>query len=214
MKTEIHLKLAVIILLAAVFTSCDKDFDDSNVPSSINPKEVVIVASEVENITNDVSGIFAQLRYTNNSGGFTGLQYLSNYAEFQGGSLMLRFPGSFPDEHLGSPLFAVWPAVKLSTYEGVTLSDMDAKTGIIYLHASNNASYNYSIGKFELGSNAWIAEFMYADRDFTAKGNSKYDIEFDCSFKKGWNVMYRKKDYSKITTEMPLNEKFKWYFFR
>ena len=85
------------------------------------------------------------------------------------------------------------------------------------MHASTDhygiVTKNYSsLGKFELVSDKWIVDYIYSDRSFTAEGISEYGLEFDCSFNKGWNIMYRRKDFSKITTKEPLNEKFKWYF--
>ena len=68
------------------------------------------------------------------------------------------------------------------------------------------------VGFFPLSSDGyeWSAEFVYADRDFTEKGKNVYGLQMDCSYKKGWNIVYRQD--KKITTQKPLNEIFRWIF--
>ena len=177
-----------------------------------------IIAAEVKNVTSNVKGVFAQLLYKTwndyyNKWSLSGLQYLNNEGKYKNGGFEIKFPDTFSNEFLGP----FYPEYMLSSDGEVTLSDNNAKTGVIYLHASTDhygvVSKNYSpVGKFELVGNEWIVDYMYSDRSFTAKGISKYGLEFDCSFNKGWNIMYSKKDFSKITTKKPLNENFKWYF--
>ena len=177
-----------------------------------------IIATDVENITSNVKGVFAQLLYNlwNNNDNYwytAGLQYLYNEGTYQNGGFEIKFPNSFPAEFLGP----FYPDYTLSSDDEVTISDINAKTGIIYLHASTDhygiVSKNYSpVGKFELVGDEWIADYMYSDRSFTVKGISKSGLEFDCSFNKGWNIMYSKIYFSKIITKKPSNENFKWYF--
>ena len=88
------------------------------------------------------------------------------------------------------------------------------------------------IGYFEL-KNEMVesnATYLYADRDFTVKRNDVYQgsthedhNEIDCSFKKGWNIMYEyvtidtKNSMTiytwKTTTQKPLEMNFNWYFY-
>jgi hypothetical protein len=178
-----------------------------------------IKATEVENVTSDIKGVFAQLLYNRwneyyNCWYFAGLQYLYNEGTYKNGGFEIRFPDSFPDEFLGP----FYPEYTLSSDGEVILSNIGAKTGVIYLHASTDhygvVTKNFSpLGKFELVGNDWIVDYMYSDRSFTAKGISGDGTEFDCSFNKGWNILYSGKYFSsKITTKKPLNENFKWYF--
>jgi len=177
-----------------------------------------IKAAKVENVTGDVKGVFAQLWYYMwntyyNNWGMGGLQYLNNEGKYKDGGFEIKFPDTFSNEFLGP----FYPEYTVSS-DGVSLIDNDAQTGIIYLHASTDhygviTTKNFtSLGKFELSGNDWIVEYVFSDRSFTAKGISKYGYEFDCSFNKGWNMMYCKKNFSKITTKKPLNVDFKWYF--
>ena len=177
-----------------------------------------IIATNVENITSDVKGVFAQLLYNNWSdyynGWFqSGLQYLYNEGVYKNGGFEIGFPDSFSNEFLGP----FEPHHTLSFGGTVILSDINAKTGLIYLHASTDhygtVTKNYStVGKFVLVGDGWIVDYLFSDRSFTVKGISEYGLEFDCSFSKGWNIIYTRKDYSKITTNQPSNEYFKWYF--
>ena len=62
-----------------------------------------------------------------------------------------------------------------------------------------------------MGDDEWFVEYMYSNRSFTEK--EKFgNIEYDCSYKKGLNITYIKRDYSKQTTQKPSSEDFKWYF--
>jgi hypothetical protein len=177
-----------------------------------------IMATNVENITSDVKGVFAQLLYYlwndyNNYWYMAGLQYLYNEGVYKNGCFEIGFPDSFSNEFLGP----FEPYHTLSSGGTVILSDINAKTGLIYLHASTDhygtVTKNYSpVGKFVLVGDGWIVDYLFSDRSFTVKGISEYGLEFDCSFNKGWNIMYTRKDYSKITTNQPSNEYFKWYF--
>jgi hypothetical protein len=82
------------------------------------------------------------------------------------------------------------------------------------LLAFNNTEAN--IGSFR--RDKWGINFIYADRSFTEKGISLYGVEFDCSYKKGWNIVYVSRagkisDAGSIqTTQKPLNEIFKCYY--
>ena len=211
------MKKAVILLGLGMFlaVSCEKsEQEPKEEPISANQ----IIATEVENVTSDVKGVFAQLLYYNWSDDYNGwysasLQYLNNEGKYKDGSFEIKFPNYFSNEFLGP----FYPFYTLSSDGEVILSDINAETGVIYLHASTDhygvISKNYSpVGKFESVSDKWIVDYMYSDRSFTAEGISKYGLEFDCSFNKGWNIMYRMKDYSKITTKKPSNENFKWHF--
>ena len=176
-----------------------------------------IIATNVENITSDVKGVFAQLLYNiwndyNNYWYQAGLQYLYNEGVYKNGGFEIGFPDSFSNEYLGP----FEPYHTLSSGGNVISSDINAKTGLIYLHASTDhygiVTKNYSsVGKFVLVGDGWIVDYLFSDRSFTVKGISEYGLEFDCSFNKGWNIMYTRKDYSKITTNQPSNEYFKWY---
>ena len=213
------MKNVVIVLSLGVFliVSCAKQQEpdaEKKEPMSTNP----IIATEVENVTSDVKGVFAQLWYCMwntyyNNWGMGGLQYLNNEGKYKDGSFEIWLPDTFPNEYLGP----FYPEYTLSSDGGVALSDNNVKTGVIFLHASTDhygiVTKNYSpVGYFELVSDEWIVNYLFSDRSFTAQGISKYGLEFDCSFNKGWNMMYSRKDYSKKTTEKPLNENFKWYF--
>jgi len=69
------------------------------------------------------------------------------------------------------------------------------------------------IGEFYCYGDEWEIWYLYADRSFTAKGNI-YSEEYDCSFKKGWNILYYYDNGSveKFSTKKPSGINFKWYY--
>ena len=77
-------------------------------------------------------------------------------------------------------------------------------------------SANIFIGELSIRSGNWSIGFTYADRNFTEIGVSKYGNEIDCSYKKGWNIVYyfwdSEKQKSITQTQKPLNENFKCYY--
>ena len=96
------------------------------------------------------------------------------------------------------------------SYESITVSDIHTKVGNIIINAYESAG-NY-VGDFNLGSDNWSVEFMYADRNHTVKGIFKSGLEADCSYNTGLNIIYHVYGgNTKMTTQKPLNEDFKWH---
>ena len=169
-----------------------------------NPQ--IIFATEVVDATSDFVGVFAQLWAGAYGGGIQMMTQPSRKDNFH-----VVFPDVISNEFLGPLKNAFWPT-SLLNYNGVVLSDSEVQTGTVLLHASSRTDGSYGIGLLELISDDWFVQYIYLDKSFTAEGNSQHSVESACFFKKGWNIMYVKKDYSKITTKRPLNENFKWYF--
>ena len=127
-------------------------------------------------------------------------------AEFENGCFILNFPTTVPDEYLGlvRELFSIY------SFEGITVSDMQTKTGWVSLSAYNNAGE--FIGNLTLRGNEWFVEFEYADRSFEEKGYFNSGLEVDCSYNKGLNIIYVVYGGNeKVTTLKPVNDNFKWY---
>jgi len=195
-KTVFYLVIAV---MAVFFTACGKkdliSYDESYMLIEENP--FVVKVANVENGSEHIA--FATFYVTYHSNGEW--PYLKFYAKYENGGFELIFPATIPDEYLQ-------PAS--NRFEDVPLSDTQAKIVSVQIDAHNSA--DATIGDFSFRSDNWAIEFKYADRDFTVKGVSKYGVEFDCSYEKGWNVIYHSLDGKKITTQKPLNENFKSYF--
>ena len=206
-------------LLAAVmmvfFTACDNNdlvqiSDDSLVviedPASDSP--FVIKVNHVENGTSSIASVKSSgISYCSADNEW---HYLEFSAEYKNDGFNLNFPATIPDEYLQSAY------ERTHMDGGILVSDTHAKiTSVMLLALNGNDVF---MGGFSFRSDKWSIGFIYADRSFTEKGISKYAVKFDCSYKKGWNVVYMSRDGeiadagSTWTTQKPLNENFKCYF--
>jgi len=118
--------------------------------------------------------------------------------KYENGELELDesdFPATIPDNYLGH------------------VFDTQAKTGTVQVGAYNSAGecigefFKYNRDGHDNWQLRWYAWYIYADRSFTKKGES-----FDCSFKKGWNVIYISEIEGKYTTQKPSDKDFIWYY--
>ena len=136
------------------------------------------------------------------NGEYNWFEYSTKY---ENAGFKLTFPKTISDEYL--------QRLSETVLEGVQISDTQAKIRSAYVEAHNNAEAN--IGVFSFRSDNCGIGFLYADRNFTMKGVSGFSgSEFDCSFKKGWNIVYFLYGGKKQTTQKPKNEIFKCYFSR
>jgi hypothetical protein len=124
--------------------------------------------------------------------------YVLASAKFENNSFEMSFPATVPAKHL-------------MTYktEGVSLSNSRAKLGRVFIRAYNESGQ--WIGSFDLAAGLeWAIEYVYADRSFTEKGKTSYGFVYDCSYQKGWNIVYM--EYWGRTTKKPSNQNFKWSY--
>jgi hypothetical protein len=209
MKKTVFLAVAVITMF---FTACNGNENepisdnDSYVQIRENPLRVKV--TNVENVYGEID--FRDIAFAKAIGYYrTGDDEWHNYLEFpakyENGGFELNLSDAISDEYLQV-------VSNREDREGVALSDTQAKFMFFGVHAHN--STNMYIGSLRIGSENWNIEFRYADRDFSEIGISKFGEEFDCSYKKGWNVVYYFYDgvKTKSTTQKPLNENFKCYF--
>ena len=189
------------------FAACDENnLPDSRVvvendPSNDTP--LVIKVDNVENGSDDIASVRVTMGYQSPD---LEWHYLEFSAKFEDGGFELNLPATIPDEYLS-------PSSNILSYEdNITLSDIHAKNTLAMITAHNGDDAN--IGGFGFSSGKWNMGFTYADRSYTEKGFSNGGLEYDCSYKKGWNIVYYHWDNknSKITTEKPKNEKFKCRF--
>ena len=197
-----------LVVMTIFFAACDKNDlrSDSHVVIEINPnsdKSLVIKAYDVENGSNDIDSARVTMGYQ--SSDFEN-HYLEFSAKFENGGFELNFPATIPDEYLSS-------SSNILLYEdGIFLSDTHARNTPIMIVAHNSSGAN--IGGFGFSSDKWNMGLMYADRSYTEKGFSKGGLEYDCSYKKGWNIVYWywNETNSKKTTQKPKNKNFKCSF--
>ena len=203
------------LICGVAFTNCDS----SNEVENVNR----IVSHEVKNVnSDDIATVQVKVSYSRmrseNQWQWETYYYkeyeIADFAKYENGSLKLNLSATIPDEYLYSNSEKVWPLHGYNFSEGVIVSDIEAKTNrIVILTALSSAGE--SVGDFYLGNdNNYRAEYIYADRDFTEKGISEsghtLGVEFDCSYKKGWNIRYVSN--LKYMTQKPLNEDFNWCF--
>jgi len=173
----------------ALFVSCEKGGKDDG--EEID-KEIAIVKAKIGNFE------VASIKYENNE---LKLNELS-------------FPETIPNNYLEQVVERI----------GIVISDTQAKTGLVGVGAYN--SVGECIGYFgKMSSDGynnlqlrWYAQFIYSDRSFTKKGkttemgNRDFGALFDCSFEKGWNIMYFSLSEIKYTTQKPAGKDFIWYY--
>ena len=184
-----------------LFTTCNKDDDSSGNTSSENPSfinaknvvsngDIVSVKALMENYITEEDVVIATSKFENN--GFT---------------MVLPTP---PEQCLYEVR---------GTFNGI-VSDLKAKIGFLNVGAFNMKDKKegalYFLG---ISANYYVdAYYIYADRDFTVKGQggNYYYTEYNCSFKKGWNILYYVENSSGnktyYATKKPAEVTMEWVF--
>ena len=209
-KLSLRNLVAIAIYLAGLtlFSGCEKDDPINGNAIKIEINGVGKIDGIIETTETNIATIKATIN-TLKEGADGKSYFVYNEilsAEFENGGFILNFPTTVPDEYLWSvrELFSIY------SFEGITVSDMQTKTGWVSLSAYNNAG-EY-IGDLSLRGNEWFVDFEYADRSFEEKGFFKSGSEVDCSYNKGLNILYTVYGGNeKTTTLKPVNENFKWY---
>jgi len=190
--------LIVAVGISMFFASCNNEQEEPHCPPIIGGMDIDVIKMKIEATkpSEDIWGISNELATV----------------KYENGILELNFPDTIPDEYLGEYF---WYNATNTIPNGITISDPRVKVGIISILAYNKIGE--LIGGFGLHSGDWwFALYLYADRDFTIKGQSNFGLEYDCSFVKGWNVRYydpTKNNYrGKYTTQKPLSEEFEWLY--
>ena len=203
-----------LILTATVmlfFTYCNKDdissksyviIEENSASNNSIDNTLVVKAYNVENGCNDIASAKVTMGYQSLDKEW---HYLEFSAKFENDGFELIFPTIISDEYLS-------PSSNVLLYEdNIHLSDIHAKNTLAMIHAHNSLG---NIGGFSFSSGKWNMGFMYVDRSYTEKGFSKGGLEYECSYKKGWNIVYWywNGTNSKKTTQKPQNENFKCHF--
>ena len=205
------MKSVVIFLSLGMFlaVSCEKREQEPQI-SDVILSEFVL---ETTNVNVSVNVVTVKARISALKPGpddnLYGQSYFINNeiasAKFENGGFKLIFPETIPEDYLGS----MYELFNIFSYEGITVSDRQVKTGDISIYAYDNSDNH--VGNFEFVSDEWYTEFMYADRSFTVKGNYPAGSETDCSYHKGLNITFVMwGGNTKSTTQKPQNENFKW----
>ena len=179
---------SVVAVTMTCFTACDKDNTTQDDLSSL-----VIKAFDVEKGYDRIATVKA-----------TVLGHEVASAVYENNGFELTIPAIIPNEYLHSPSEEVMS-------NGTIISNEQTKIGQLLISAFDKTGV--FIGGFSLMNGGYGADYIYADRSFTETGNNSAGMEFDCSYKKGWNI----RNYlpfgndGKCTTQ-PIEEELKWYF--
>jgi len=199
-KTSILIGLAAIMMS---FAACSKDLTNGKEDNYL-VIETRLNAVNVENARSDIATVKAiitnMLCLEDES---CRIEYEVASSKFKNGGFKLNFSATVPDKYL-EPIFVD---------KGFTVSDIQAKIGVVGLDAFDSAGNR--IGYFSVRSSdgGWLVDYVYADRNFTLKGKTEYDLAVDYSFNKGWNIIYYSVEGAHYyTTQKPLNVDFKCYF--
>jgi len=204
------------MVLMAAFASCKKDSSKSD-----DPADGASVITIEGNYSNKIATIRALAPVYYDDGDYEYSHVIAS-GKYANGGFKLILPETISEECLRGF------TDKFDDFDG-TISDPQAKTGDIMIFSYD--SKEGRIGRFSYMMDRNNDEehggafYMYADRDFTIKGhNTYYDDdygytsycdEYDCSFTKGWNIMYGIANgyyEASYTTQKPPDVNFKWSY--
>ena len=181
------------VVSVLLFYGCKKDSEGGTV-LEINATNVINSSSEIATVKAKIEGY--------------GYEVAS--AEYKNGGFKLKLSKTVSDEYLMKPQ-------NLWNIPSNMVSDKNTLFGKVHLDAYNNAGKeignfcqkddNYGIGVYIYWGVYW---YVYANKSCTIKGESNY-ATWDCTFKKGWNIVYIYSD-DLFTTNKPSGVNFKWYF--
>ena len=194
---------SVMIALMAItlFSACNKEKDSKNDSSVITAKNVMNSNSEIVSVkavlydeNTDEEVVLATSPYQNN-----------------GFKLTLKTPPA-------SCMYGIDEEIE----PGVVVSDPNAKVCNVEIAAFDNADEEMG-GFYYWGANTRTfveANYLYADRNFTIKGKimdeDEYLGDYNCSFKKGWNIIYMVAQTAEetvlISTQKPSDITMEWAF--
>ena len=206
----LNLTTAALVLLAA-FVSCKKDDGGSDNPSD---GASVINATVVngDNYNDEIAIVKVIIYYHDDDKNFD-FMYVIASGKYENGGFKLNLPETVPEKCLLS---------FNKEYIGGTMSDPETKITTAYMKAYD--SQERYIGDFYCENYNIYSRinYIYVDRNVTVKGRDyiyksslKYTIEYDCSFIKGWNIIYTvwsNADKWLYTTKKPSVANYKWYY--
>ena len=192
---------SIVFVIALIFIACKKNEDSGDK----NKGSLVIDAKNVLNGNSDIVTVTAEL-WNENANNF----HIFATSEYKNDGFKLNLSADIPDECL----YSIDDELDFPTE---IVSDTNTQVSTIRLYAYNNEEE--CIGNFYLSDELGKVKitFIYADRNFTVKGTDTtftYPKIYDCSFKKGWNILYsmeRRKDYL-CTTQKPTEVSLRWYY--
>jgi len=193
--------MIAVVAIALLSVSCGKEHDETKNPSVITAKDVI-------NSSSDIAMVKAVMDSYRD-------EEIIATANYEKDGFKLTLPKTVPNECL------MKVGDEFGDEEWVEISDPSAKLGVTWVYAFDKK--DKEIGDFYflgITTRSYVAAmYIYADKKFTMKGKideDSYIDEYNCSFNKGWNVLYFVESMfessSLITTQKPADVKLEWVF--
>jgi len=203
-KTLFYFVVATIFFVA--FVACEKDDIGGNA-SIIEAKNVDVSEcrlwmygyEEFNPITGEwewIPGKYYSANIIAVKARLSGYDYDVAESEFKNNSFSLKL-SKVPEHYLD--FVTSWSRITEDM-----ISDKNAKWQFIriYIYDDKRNDWRLSLRDIDM-----YAEYVFVDKNFTIQGvNSGY--QYDCSFKKGWNIMYEFN--GKYMTKKPSDTNFRW----
>jgi len=205
-------KIGVTCLAVCMtFAACKKENDSSGNGennSNINPSVIEVNGLGGSNIATVKMMVYWENEY---EGGEDAIAT----APYQNGGFKMTLPATIPDKYLWE-----WGEGE----KGITVSDPNARVcaleGVTAYSSAEKSPVGYFYSYLRGGDVVYGACYrIYSDRDFSIRGKysrdwGNYSEEWECFFKKGWNILYYyDKGNSEIyTTQKPSNAEIKWIY--
>ena len=179
----------------------------------------VIEATDVQFSTDDIATAYASVYGKDDEKVLVSTEYQDN-------SFKLELPRAVDDKYLHLFLDYRVTFDLFEDFDENWVSDKNAEIAFVSVSAwdeDQNFIGNFYHVSGDYFDHSFAREyFIYADRNFTVKGE-KIDkwgtlFKYDCSFSKGWNLLYIYSEseivttYCLLTTEKPLGGSWDWFY--
>jgi hypothetical protein len=199
------------------FSACGDDENDGE-SGAQTANSTEIVATNVIDFGADIDTVKAvTYRIDLNAGGaIDGFEEIAT-ATYSNNGFKITLPETLSAEYLRS-YAEMLTSFGVELPDGIVVSDMNAKIGNMNLLACDKNGEVMATFLLSDGSLGWQAYYLYADRNFTLKGEfadeNGISASIDYSLKKGWNTVYIKiieNEGIAATTQKPANVNFVWF---
>ena len=192
-------KIFILLTTFIVFITCSKD--------EIRGNSSIIESKGAIGVDDDIAEVKAMIITGESEDGRSWIGYECGSSTFKNNGFKIKLCSTVPNQYLDN-----WDT-DFFDEDFATSSDRSAKMAVIGVIAYD--SKGKEVGEFECYDepNDCYAFYVYADRKFTVKGEGT-GYSCDCSFKKGWNVLYyedRPKE-DVITTKKPSGVTLRWHY--
>jgi len=212
MKKHFNFIMIAVVAVSLLAAKCGTDPDDppSDGGTTTFDDPSVIIAKDVINSNPDIVSVKAVM-YNEE----TDEEKVIATGKYENNGFKITLPKTISNEYLFDADEA------FGDEQGIVISDPNAKIGVAWVYAFNDKGKE--IGDFYclgITTKYYVdAMYVYADRNFTIKGKieeGKYVDEYDCSFKKGWNILYaidgNFEYFFLLSTQKPADINMEWIF--